>query len=108
MLLDNGTDILRGVGASQGTGRTYDITSVPQPGLNNRTQAVIVGNVVGGCSAINGMAFMRGTSEEYDGWAELGGPNSTWNWKGVLPYFKKVRILPEASLIIEGITFRKF
>jgi choline dehydrogenase len=68
----------------------YNITSVPQKYMNNRTQAVNIGNVVGGSSAINGMAFMRGTSDEYDGWgAELGGPNSTWNWKGVLPYFKK-------------------
>ena len=58
--------------------------------MDNRTQAVNIGNLVGGSSAINGMAFMRGTSDEYDGWAQLGGPNSTWDWKGVLPYFKKV------------------
>jgi choline dehydrogenase-like flavoprotein len=71
--------------------RMYNISSVPQIGMNNRTQTVNIGNVVGGCSAVNGMAFNRGTSDEYDGWAELGGPNSTWNWNGLLPYFKKVR-----------------
>ena len=49
-----------------------------------------VGRVVGGSSAVNGMAFMRGTRDEYDGWGvELAGPNSTWDWNGVLPYFKK-------------------
>jgi choline dehydrogenase-like flavoprotein len=92
---DNSSDILRaGAGSSS---RTYDITSVPQKWMNNRTQAVMIGNVVGGSSAINGMAFMRGTSDEYDGWAEIGGPNSTWNWQGVLPYFKRVRL--SASMI---------
>jgi len=58
--------------------------------MNNRSEIVFVGDLVGGSSAINGMAFMRGTSDEYDGWATLGGPNSTWDWKGTLPYFKKV------------------
>jgi len=61
--------------------------------MNNRTQDVVVGCCVGGSSAINGMVMMRGTSDEYDAWRELAGPeaskNSTWDWKGVLPYFKK-------------------
>lgn len=77
------------MGSSPGT--LYPITSVPQRWLANRTQAVNVGNVVGGSSAINGMAFMRGTADEYDGWAELGGGSdkSTWDWKGVLPFFRR-------------------
>ncbi|KAK2773459.1 hypothetical protein FQN52_004561 [Onygenales sp. PD_12] len=70
-------------------GIRYNITSVPQPELNNRTQAVTIGCCVGGSSAINGMVFVRGTKSEYDGWAELGGPDSTWDWDGVLPYFRK-------------------
>ncbi|PGH14019.1 hypothetical protein AJ79_03288 [Helicocarpus griseus UAMH5409] len=67
----------------------YNITSTPQPELNNRTQGVILGCCVGGSSAVNGMVFVRGTKTEYDGWAELGGPDSTWDWDGVLPYFRK-------------------
>jgi len=58
--------------------------------MRNRSQIVTVGRVLGGCSAINGMMFLRGTKDEYDGWAELGGEGSTWNWEGVLPYFKRV------------------
>lgn len=58
--------------------------------MNNRTQDVRIGCCVGGSSAINGMVMVRGTASEYNGWAELGGPNSTWDWDGVLPYFKKV------------------
>ncbi|KAF2788865.1 GMC oxidoreductase [Melanomma pulvis-pyrius CBS 109.77] len=70
-------------------GISYNISSIPQVNMNNRKQAVIIGCCVGGSSAINGMVFVRGTKPEYDGWAELGGPGSTWNWEGVLPYFKK-------------------
>jgi choline dehydrogenase-like flavoprotein len=84
----------------QGAGRTftdpairYNITSVPQVDMNNRTQAVQLGCCVGGSSAVNGMVMVRGTKPEYDGWAELGGPNSTWNWDGILPYFKKVSLV---------------
>ncbi|KAJ0285023.1 hypothetical protein COL940_003715 [Colletotrichum noveboracense] len=70
-------------------GIQYNITSIPQPEMNNRTQFVWIGCCVGGSSAINGMVMVRGTKIEYDGWAELGGPDSTWDWDGVLPYFKK-------------------
>ncbi|KAK1837959.1 glucose oxidase [Colletotrichum chrysophilum] len=71
----------------------YNITSVPQPGLNNRTQFVWIGCCVGGSSALNGMMMARGTKPEYDGWARLGSPGSTWDWNGVLPYFKKASVL---------------
>lgn len=59
--------------------------------MDNRTQAVRIGCCVGGSSAINGMVAVRGTRSEYDGWAELGGEGSTWDWDGVIPYFRKVR-----------------
>lgn len=32
---------------------------------------------------------MRGTAHEHDIWAELGSPGSTWDWNGMLPYYKK-------------------
>ena len=67
----------------------YNITSIPQPDMNNRRQPVLIGCAVGGSSTVNGMVFVRGTKPEYDGWSELGGPGSTWNWDGVLPYFRK-------------------
>jgi choline dehydrogenase len=47
---------------------------------------------VGGSSLVNLMLFMRGTAEDYDRWRILGGPDSTWDWKNMLPYFKKARI----------------
>lgn len=45
------------------------------------------GKVVGGGSSINGMLYIRGQREDYDGWAALGCDG--WSWDEVLPYFKK-------------------
>ncbi|KAK4207727.1 hypothetical protein QBC37DRAFT_454746 [Rhypophila decipiens] len=65
------------------------IPSVPQTKLQNRVTNINVGYCVGGSSAINGMAVMRGSKRDYDIWVELGNKGSTWTWKGLLPYFKK-------------------
>jgi choline dehydrogenase-like flavoprotein len=67
---------------------TFNWTSLPVPGLANRTFAASAGSVVGGSSAINGMFFDRGSEEDYDAWEKLGNPS--WGWEGLLPYFKKV------------------
>ena len=68
----------------------FNITSVPQRGLNNNTFSVPAGAVVGGGSAVNGMFFDRGSAPDYDAWVELGNPG--WGWKDLLPYFKKVHL----------------
>lgn len=70
---------------------SWPITSLPTAGLNNRTASVVVARILGGGSAINGMAFMRGSPGDYDLWAELIGDKS-WGWDGLLPYFKKVTV----------------
>ncbi len=41
----------------------------PDPGLNGRRLRYPRGKVLGGCSSINGMIYMRGQSRDYDGWA---------------------------------------
>lgn len=69
--------------------RVFNLTSVPQSALNNRAFWVGIGKVVGGGSNVNGQVFLRGTKEEYDIWKQLGGASSTWDWNGMLPYFKK-------------------
>ena len=43
----------------------------PEPGLNGRRLRYPRGRVLGGCSSINGMIYMRGQARDYDGWAEL-------------------------------------
>jgi choline dehydrogenase len=60
-------------------------TTEEEPGLNGRSIAYPRGKVVGGCSAINGMIYMRGQRADYDGWRQLG--LEGWGWDDVLPYF---------------------
>lgn len=55
------------------------------PGLNGRALGYPRGRVLGGCSSINGMIYMRGQSADYDGWAAQG--NAGWGWQDMLPYF---------------------
>ena len=57
----------------------------PEAGLNGRDIAYPRGRVIGGCSAINGMIYMRGQAADYDGWRQLG--LDGWGWDDVLPYF---------------------
>jgi len=71
---------------------SYAITSAPQTNLGNRTTAVMVGNLVGGSSAINAMMTVRATSDDYDRWGSFFGEKSDWSWEGLLPYFKRVRL----------------
>ncbi len=56
-------------------------------GLNGRSLAYPRGKVIGGCSAINGMIYMRGQAADYDRWRQMG--LDGWSWEDVLPLFKK-------------------
>ncbi|MFN7571623.1 MAG: GMC family oxidoreductase [Betaproteobacteria bacterium] len=62
----------------------------PEPGLNGRAIRYPRGRVLGGCSSINGMIYMRGQREDYDGWraGDGFGANPGWGWDEVLPLFK--------------------
>ena len=61
-------------------------TIEPDPGLNGRTIGYARGKVLGGCSSINAMIYMRGQKSDYDNWASLG--NRGWSWDDVLSVFK--------------------
>ena len=56
-----------------------------EPGLNGRSLAYPRGKLLGGCSSINGMIYMRGQAADYDRWRQMG--NVGWGWDDVLPYF---------------------
>ena len=58
-----------------------------EPGLNGRALAYPRGKTLGGCSAINGMIYMRGQARDYDQWRQMG--NRGWGWDDVLPVFRK-------------------
>jgi choline dehydrogenase-like flavoprotein len=59
----------------------------PEAGLNGRALDYPRGRVLGGCSSINGMIYMRGQARDYDGWRQMGNPG--WGWDDVLPFFKR-------------------
>src|SRR5690606_3067078 len=54
-------------------------------GLNGRELAYPRGKVIGGCSAINAMIYMRGQAADYERWRQMGLPG--WGWDDVLPHF---------------------
>lgn len=61
--------------------------TTPIPDLNGRSIGYPRGKGLGGCSAINGMLYIRGQALDYDGWAQMG--NAGWGWDDVLPLFRK-------------------
>ena len=63
------------------------LRTAEEPGLNGRSLLYPRGKVLGGCSAINGMIYMRGQAADYDGWRQMGLPG--WGWEDVLPLFMR-------------------
>ncbi|KAI9066188.1 GMC oxidoreductase [Trametes sanguinea] len=79
------------VPANSGIGNpSYDwlFSSTPQDGLGGRIISVPRGKMVGGSSGINGMAWGRASSVEYNALSTFAG-NSNWSWPGLLPYMRK-------------------
>lgn len=60
----------------------------PEAALGGRRLYAPRGQVLGGCSAINGMVYIRGQQQDYDEWAALPGC-SGWDYQTVLPFFKR-------------------
>jgi choline dehydrogenase-like flavoprotein len=63
----------------------YETESVPSMG--GRRIEASRGKVLGGCSSINVMAYVRGNRGDYDRWAAGGAAG--WSYAEVLPYFKR-------------------
>jgi choline dehydrogenase len=59
----------------------------PEVNMNGREILWPRGRVLGGTSSINGLIYIRGQSQDYDHWRQLG--NGGWGWDDVLPYFRK-------------------
>jgi len=58
--------------------------SEPEPNLGERRIFTPRGKVLGGSSSINGLVYMRGQREDYDGWGIPG-----WDFDALLPYFRR-------------------
>lgn len=61
--------------------------TVPQRHLGERCIHSPRGKVLGGCSSVNGMVYVRGDRSDFDHWAQLG--NRGWSFDDCLPYFRK-------------------
>jgi choline dehydrogenase len=59
----------------------------PDPGLNGRSVLYARGKVLGGCSSINAMLYLRGQARDYDEWARITG-DANWAWHNVQPLFR--------------------
>ena len=71
-------------------------SSQPDEGTGFRRIEIPRGKILGGSSSINGMVFVRGQSEDYNHWAQLG--NKGWSYTDVLPYFKKWKPIEDSNL----------
>jgi choline dehydrogenase len=63
-------------------------SSEPEASTDGRRLPVPRGKLLGGSSAINGMAFVRGQAQDFDSWAQMG--NAGWSYEAVLPFFKRM------------------
>jgi len=60
----------------------------PEPHMDGRRVSCPRGRVIGGSSSINGMVYIRGHPQDYDGWASVRGLEA-WSYAHCLPYFKR-------------------
>jgi choline dehydrogenase len=68
-----------------GTSLDWAYETEPEPGCADRRIAQPRGRVLGGCSAMNGMFWVRGSDLDYDGWQLPG-----WGWADVAPVFDRI------------------
>ena len=59
----------------------------PEPHLGGRRMHVPRGKVLGGSSSINGLVYIRGNPQDFEGWSAQGAAG--WAYRDVLPYFRR-------------------
>jgi len=69
------------------TRRTQTYHTTPSPHVQNRSIPIMQARMLGGGHSLNGMLYMRGQREDYDGWAQRG--CTGWSFDEVLPWFIK-------------------
>ena len=67
--------------------RDWDMATEPEPGLGGRRAYLPRAKVLGGCSSMNAMVYIRGNRADYDEWAAMGAEG--WGYDDVLPYFRR-------------------
>ena len=78
-----------GYGKAIGDARfDWRLMSGPEPHLDERSIYTPRGKIIGGSSAINGMAYVRGHAADFDHWRQLG--CAGWSWEDVLPVYLRI------------------
>ena len=70
----------------------FDYRTTPQSALDGRVLPYLRGKGLGGSSIANHLTYTRGSSEDYDLWAEIVGDNA-WKWDQVLEHYKSLENL---------------
>lgn len=78
----------------------WQFESEPEAHLNGRRIGQARGRCLGGSSAINGMVFVRGNARDYDGWADQGLPD--WSFERCLPYFRRMETYEGGASQLRG------
>jgi choline dehydrogenase-like flavoprotein len=65
----------------------WDFATEPEPHVDGRSLFIPRGKMLGGCSSMNAMLYVRGRPLDYDSWEAQGAPG--WGYRDVLPYFVK-------------------
>ena len=71
--------------SEEGAAHNWSLAGMSTP-QQTRPLHVARGKVTGGSSAINHQILLRGTPEDFDGWAAAG--NDEWSYQKTLPYFR--------------------
>ncbi|MBI5503327.1 MAG: GMC family oxidoreductase N-terminal domain-containing protein [Deltaproteobacteria bacterium] len=74
--------------------------TVATESLASRSLVLTQGKMLGGSSSLNGMIYVRGQKDDYDGWAAGGCPG--WAWEDVLPCYKRIESIEGGSDAYHG------
>jgi len=78
----------------------WDYRTVPQEHAAGRRLHLPRGKVLGGSHALNAMIWVRGARSDYDGWAQVAGPE--WSWDAVLPVFRDIEAFGRGASALHG------
>lgn len=79
----------------------WNYTTDEEEALDHRRLYWPRGRVLGGCSSINAMLYIRGHHQDYDHWRDLGNPG--WGWDDVLPYFRRSQHQSRGASELHGV-----
>lgn len=71
------------------TDRDWNYSTEPQLGLGDRRVYWPRGKMLGGCSSMNAMMWVRGFAADYEQWAEAADDDG-WGWESAQAYFHRI------------------